>query len=253
MTDPQLKPDAPKFDDDFSSFFVINGFPKVAEEKTSKFLDLIIKTLEKKNYYIDATNITIPISAETQKTEGVAFVKMSSEEQARIGASTFDGYKLTAKIVFTACTMPEFEKIMATDDSFEQGERADLRDLKTPVFDVKRDQYLYQSGRNVFVNYFSATSAQNKTDENTVCVLENASDKAASFSPMGTYLIIIKADKVVFYGGKSMRTIITLKISKVEKAIMSPCERYVLTYSPMGDNVYTIWNFQMASEIRSLP
>jgi len=143
LTDPQQKSDAPKFDDDFSNFFVINGFPKVDESKIKKFYDLILKTLEKRSYYIDSDKITIPISAETGKTEGVAFVKMSSEEQARIGASTFDGYELTKKIIFTACTMPEFEKIMQTEDDFQQEERADLRDLRTPVFDVKRDQYLY--------------------------------------------------------------------------------------------------------------
>jgi len=146
--------------------------------------------------------------------------------------------------------MPEFEKIMQTEDYLVTEDRADLRDLRTPVFDIKREQYLYQSGRNVFVNYFSATSASNKQDENTVAVLEQATDKPATWSPQGTYLIIIKADKVVFYGGGgNMRTIITLKISKVTHVSMSPCERYVMTFSPMGERAYTVWNFQMAEPI----
>lgn len=102
----------------------------------------------------------------------------------------------------------------------------------------------------MFVNYFSATSSQNKQDENTVTVLEQATDRAATWSPKGTYLIIIKADKVVFYGGGNMRIIITLKISKVHHVSMSPCERYVLTYSPMGDTAFTFWNFQLAEIIR---
>lgn len=31
---------------------------------------------------------------------------------------------------------------------------------------------------------------------------------------------------------------------------MSPCERYVLTYSPMANFGYTVWNFQMVEIIR---
>lgn len=68
---------------------------------------------------------------------------------------------------------------------------------------------------------------------------------------MGTYLIIVKADRVVFMGGAGqMREIITLNQSKTEKVIMSPCERYVLTYSPGADVCFTVWNFQMAEIIR---
>ena len=50
---------------------------------------------------------------------------------------------------------------------------------------------------------------------------------------MGTYLIVIKADKIVFMGGAgNMREIITLSTAKVTAVTMSPCERYVMTYSP---------------------
>ena len=31
---------------------------------------------------------------------------------------------------------------------------------------------------------------------------------------------------------------------------MSPCEKYVLTWTPKGDVAYTVWNFQMVEVIR---
>lgn len=31
---------------------------------------------------------------------------------------------------------------------------------------------------------------------------------------------------------------------------MSPCEKYVLTFSPKGDVCFTVWNFQMVEIIR---
>lgn len=31
---------------------------------------------------------------------------------------------------------------------------------------------------------------------------------------------------------------------------MSPCEKYVCTYAPMGEKAFTIWNFEMVEIIR---
>ena len=61
---------------------------------------------------------------------------------------------------------------------------------------------------------------------------------------------MIKPDKVIFLGGKDMTPIIVLPKHKVISVKMSPCERYVLTYSPMGDTCFTVWNFQMVEVIR---
>jgi uncharacterized protein with WD repeat len=116
---------------------------------------------------------------------------------------------------------------------------------------------LYQSGKNVHVNYFNAATASNQGQENTVAIIRNVSEKLpVKWSPMGTYLIVIKADKIVFYGGasdadsKEMKEVICLNQPKTSAVIMSPCERYVLTFSPLADVVYTIWDFQKTKMIR---
>jgi uncharacterized protein with WD repeat len=67
---------------------------------------------------------------------------------------------------------------------------------------------------------------------------------------MGTFLILIKPDKVLFLGGKDMAPIISLPQQKVQSVKMSPCEKYVLTFSPMADVGFTVWNFQMVEVIR---
>ena len=48
-----------------------------------------------------------------------------------------------------------------------------------------------------------------------------------------------------------MVPIITLNQSNVEAVTMSYCEKYVLTYAPKADFAFTVWNFQMVSEIRT--
>lgn len=163
--------------------------------------------------------------------------------------SVFDGFKLTKNNIFASCLLPEFEKIMQISEKFEMPQAAaEFKDLRAPIFDIKQEQYFYKHGNNLNVDYFSA--GQNPTKEHTLLQLAKASEKPITWSPQGTYLILIKPDKVVFLGGKEMTPIIVLPKHKVLAVKMSPCEKFVLTYSPMGDTCFTVWNFQMVEVIR---
>lgn len=117
--DPLSLTDAPKMNDDFSNYFVINNLPKCKEEKIPKLVSLLEATIKKKNLKINDGDIDIPINPDTQETDGVAFVKMSNEENARIGVSIFDGFPLTKKNIFAACLLPEYEKMMQVKEEFE--------------------------------------------------------------------------------------------------------------------------------------
>jgi hypothetical protein len=98
---------------------VINNLPKCKEDKLPKLLTLIETSLKKKNLMVKPGDIDIPINPATQETDGVAFVKLSNEENARLGVSIFDGFKLTKNNIFAACLLPEFEKVMQTNEQFE--------------------------------------------------------------------------------------------------------------------------------------
>lgn len=47
-----------------------------------------------------------------------------------------------------------------------------------------------------------------------------------------------------------MAPIISLPQQKVISVKMSPCEKYVVTFSPMAEIGFTVWNFQMVEVIR---
>lgn len=47
-----------------------------------------------------------------------------------------------------------------------------------------------------------------------------------------------------------MTPVIVIPKHKVSHVIMSPCERYLLTYTPEDKNFYSVWNFQMAELLR---
>jgi len=51
-----------------------------------------------------------------------------------------------------------------------------------------------------------------------------------SWSPLGTYLVLIKSEKLEFVGGSKMNPIIVISQPKVENVVFSPCEKYILLY-----------------------
>ena len=136
---------------------------------------------------ISDEQIEIPINPETQETDGVAFIQMQNESQAREGAAIFDGFKLTSKNIFATCLMPEFEKIMQTEDNFIMPQAAELEDLRAPIFDVKREQYFFKSVKNAQVNYFDPASSVKKEKAETLLKMENASDKPVTGHPITTF------------------------------------------------------------------
>ena len=211
VTDPLDAANAPKLNEDFSNYFVINNLPKCAEEKIAKLKGLIIKASTKQNLNVKEENIEIPIDGTTNETFGVAFIEMNNEENARIGAAIFDNFKLTKNNIFATCLLPDFERIMNTSEELKMPQAAaDLRDLRAPIFDVKREQYFFTCGKNVTINKFDKTQAQNGQSDEVVATLEGAADKPVQWSPKGTYMVVIKADQVVFLGGQAMVPIITL-------------------------------------------
>ncbi len=215
-TEPLLNPNAPKLDDDVSMYFLINNLPKCTQDKVPKLIALILKTLNQKSLKVEESDIQIPINTATNETDGVAFVKMANEEQARFGASIFDGFKLTKNNIFAACLLSEFDKVMQTSETFQLPQSAaNLQSLRTPVFDVRREHYMFKSGKNIHINIFDRNQAVNGQKDEQLAVFDSTVDTKPCWSPKGTYLILIKADKVLFLGGEKMVPIITIPQAKV--------------------------------------
>ena len=74
QTDPLRNADAPKINEDFSNYFVINNLPKCEEKKVPKLKEIIIKASGKQNLTVKDENIDIPLDPATNQTFGVAFI-----------------------------------------------------------------------------------------------------------------------------------------------------------------------------------
>ena len=65
FVEPLNNANAPKLNDDFSNYFVINNLPKCEESKVSKLKGLILKTTTKQNLNVTEEGIDIPIDPTT--------------------------------------------------------------------------------------------------------------------------------------------------------------------------------------------
>ena len=114
--DPLLQPDAPKLDDDFSNYFIINGLPiikKEEEAKIDKLKGYIKKQLGENGIQVEFDDMDISFDEAKKQTYGTAFLKMRSEEEARLGATIMLGKKLGKSITLVTCLFSEFEQMMS--------------------------------------------------------------------------------------------------------------------------------------------
>lgn len=76
VVDPISLTDAPKFNDDFTNYFVVNNLPKCKPDKIPKLRALIETSLKKKNLRFDEDAVDIPLNSTTGESDGVAFIRM---------------------------------------------------------------------------------------------------------------------------------------------------------------------------------
>jgi len=130
LSDPLDDPKAPKLNEDFAQYFVVNGLPICDAEKSKKLTGLLIKLLAKKGLDVDEKAITMPFG-DDGKTVGTAFFQMSNEAKARQGAGALHEFQLDKKHQLVACQFNDYEKIMQMDEgAAEEPQSASLQDLK---------------------------------------------------------------------------------------------------------------------------
>ena len=94
-----------------------------------------------------------------------------------------NNYQFDKKHLLSASWIYEFEKIMNSADQLEAPRNTSLIDLKTPLLDTKREQFMYQSGKEVHLNWHDSSS-NNFPDASINVTKEHIqSDRAAVWSP----------------------------------------------------------------------
>ena len=117
----------------------------------------MIKLFAKRQFTITEDSIEINYD-DTKTTTGQCFIKLASDEQAKISAALFNGYKLDAKHTFSACTFPDFDKIMSIEAAEEQVDKTSFLEIKAHCLETIKSQYAFQKGKQVIVNSLQGQS-----------------------------------------------------------------------------------------------
>ena len=166
LEDPLKLKEAPVLDDDFSKYILINGIPVCDTKKADKLLALLVKLFAKKKFTITQEDITLNFTEKdgVKETTGQAFVKLDSEEKAKISAAQLNGFQLDKKHTFSVCTFNDFDKIMEYGaDAEEKGDdvtqqKTSYLELNAQILETKMTTYAYQTQKNVMVRNLEGQS-----------------------------------------------------------------------------------------------
>lgn len=113
----------PKLNLDFNSFVVVNGLPKISEDKRDKLATVLRNLLNKKNMQTDFTDVVINL-------EGQGMIKFVTEEKAILGARALFDFQLDPKHRIQTLSMREFFSILATPSQYQPLNLRSKRELE---------------------------------------------------------------------------------------------------------------------------
>uniref|UniRef100_A0A673J120 Eukaryotic translation initiation factor 3 subunit B n=1 Tax=Sinocyclocheilus rhinocerous TaxID=307959 RepID=A0A673J120_9TELE len=199
-------------------------------ERLEKLKNVILKIFSK---FGKITNDFYPIA--DGKTKGYIFLEYSAPSHAHEAVKSADGYKLDKQHTFRVNLFTDFDKYMSISDEWEAPEKQPFKDfgnLRHWLEDPDcRDQYsvIYDSGERtgIFANDV----------KEPIEVEERArwTETYVRWSPKGTYLATFHQRGIALWGGEKFKQIQRFSHQGVQLIDFSPCERYVVTFSPLMD------------------
>lgn len=261
---PLRTEEAPQLNTNVSNYFLLCGLPKVDEEKKEKLLKVLLNIFTKKNIdFIKQENITILLNNATGESYGTAFIECENPKQAKQASAAIHNFALGKANTIMSSTFDEFDRLTKVPDEYQPPKFADLEDLNTYAMDPSNDQFLIREDNNVIIKWNKSPTKADKNasspDFHKEIVGPNSeiqikSNRNAQWSPQGRYLIVFKENIVQLYGGSGFDLIREILHSDVSQAFVSPCERYIITYSKEADEKegnYNFWRIDTGELLRS--
>ncbi|KAG9965789.1 translation initiation factor eIF-3b, partial [Aureobasidium melanogenum] len=256
-----------RMEEGLDSFVVVDGLPKVPEESKAKLIKFILRKLTTAGKTSEDL-VLMPISDETNMTEGYAFVEYESPAQAQAAVKALNGTPLDKKHTMAVNKLTDIERFGREgriDEDYSPPEIEPFQEkehLRWWLGDNDgRDQFVMYRGDSVGVFW-------NERDEQPESIVDRAhwTESFVQWSPKGTYLTSMHAQGVQLWGGKSWSRQKRFAHPGVNLVDFSPDERYLTTWShrPMqveeghpvlsldedGKN-YIIWDLETGLPLRS--
>uniref|UniRef100_A0A3B3TSL9 Eukaryotic translation initiation factor 3 subunit B n=1 Tax=Poecilia latipinna TaxID=48699 RepID=A0A3B3TSL9_9TELE len=220
----------PQEADGIDSVVVVDNVPQVGPERLEKLKNVIHKIFSKfgkitTEFYPEADGMT----------KGYIFLEYAAPTQAVEAVKNADGYKLDKQHTFRVNLFTDFDKYMNISDEWEAPEKQPFKDFGNMRHWIEdsdcRDQYsvIYEAGER--------TAIFSNDAKDPILAEERArwTETYVRWSPKGTYLATFHQRGIALWGGEKFKQIQRFSHQGVSLIDFSPCERYVVTFSPLMD------------------
>ncbi|XP_067141561.1 eukaryotic translation initiation factor 3 subunit B [Centruroides vittatus] len=242
----------PKEIDGVESIIVVDGIPQVGPERIEKLKNVLNKIFSKSGKIITED---FPVD-ENGRTKGYIFLEYSCPEHAMEAVKMANGYRLDKQHIFTVNLFTDFEKYENIPDEWEPPKPqpyVDHGNLRYWLMEPEcYDQYsvMYDAGKK--------TAIYLNSQPEPVCLKEREgwTETCVMWSPLGTYLATFHPRGIALWGGEEFVQIMKFSHAGVQFIDFSPCENYLVTFSPIPDvkensQVVIIWEIRTGMKKRS--
>jgi len=222
----------PKETDGVESIIVVDGIPQVGAERKEKLQNVLRKLFSR---YGTVTNETYPVTADGS-TKGYVFVEYSNAMEALEGVKGTNGHRFDKNHTLVVNLLTDFEKY---DDILEKWETPVVQPYKEQgclqdyLLDSDAcDQFsvVYEQGDKVGI--YSSTQPEPTLKEER----SRWTETLVQWSPLGTYLSTFHAKGIALWGCEKFSQIMRFNHAGVQFIDFSPCEKYLVTFSPLADS-----------------
>lgn len=235
ISDADLMPDLlklqPKESDGVDSVIIVDGIPVVDSSRFEKLKSVVRKIYQK---YGKIVTEHYPVDGDGN-TKGYMFLEFSRHQDAVEAVKSTNGYKLDKKNTFTVNLFSDFEKYENISPEWEPPKEeayANQGNRKSFLLNEKaHDQYsvVFNGGEKVGV-FRNALPDALKEDER-----ERWTESYVKWSPQGSYMTTFHSKGIALWGGPGFQKIARLAHPGVQFIDFSPCEKYIVTFSPNID------------------
>lgn len=243
----------PKESDSYENVVVVDGCPQVGPERLEKLQSVINKIFSKFGKIVNEYYPT----QESGVTTGFIFLEYSNPQNAAEAVKATNNCKLDKQHTFLVNLFTDFKKYSDIPKEWEPPAPQPFKvqsDLQWYLMDPDAyDQFLVGIGTGIALQVWQNTLPEPVLQQER----PNWTETYAAWSPLGTYLATFHWRGVALWAGPKFSQFQKFFHPEARFIAFSPCENYVVTFSPTGDRgedkKLIIWDIRTGQEKRSFP
>ncbi|KAL1507263.1 hypothetical protein AB1Y20_008112 [Prymnesium parvum] len=240
----------PQIDTSFKDSIFVDGLPIVPTEKKEKLVNVVRKFFSQVG---QIRHLEMPMDKDDKNSLGYALIEFQSEAEALAATQKANGYKLDKSHTFIVNSLEDYYKYAAVPDEeteFVPPEYVPGENLSSWLMDEgARDQFVVRYNDETEI-WWNDPAKPN----NAPCYSKtNWSDAYVSWSPHGKYLATFHRLGIVLWGGPSWKKLLKLNHGGVKLIDFSPCEKFIVTWSPETDQAQAliVWETATGQKLRA--